>query len=51
MGIFSSSGVSYAAVAQAVTKAERRITHSAATDKVFNELCATFKIDSAEEPR
>jgi hypothetical protein len=37
-------GVSYAAVAQAVVKAERRIAHSGATRKLYNQLCATFKI-------
>ena len=37
-------GVSYAAVAQAVTKAERRIARSVATRKLYNELCTTFKI-------
>jgi putative transposase len=37
-------GVSYAAVAQAVTKAEHRIAHSVATRKLYNELCTTFKI-------
>jgi putative transposase len=37
-------GVSYAAVAQAVTKAEHRIAHSVATRKLYNELCTTLKI-------
>jgi hypothetical protein len=40
----SLAGVCYAAVAQAVTKAEHRITHSVATRKLYNELCTTFKI-------
>ncbi len=37
-------GVSYAAVAQAVTKAEHRIAHSVATRKLYNKLCTAFKI-------
>jgi putative transposase len=37
-------GVSYAAVAQAVSKAEHRIAHSVATRKLYNQLCTTFKI-------
>jgi putative transposase len=37
-------GVSYAAVAQAVTKAERRIARSVATRKLYNRLCTTFKL-------
>jgi len=37
-------GASYAAVAQALTKAEHRIAHSAATRKLYNELCTAFKI-------
>jgi hypothetical protein len=28
-----------------------RIAHSGATRKLYNQLCATFKIDSAEKPR
>jgi putative transposase len=37
-------GVSYAAVAQAVTKAERRLARSVATRKLYNKLCTTFKL-------
>lgn len=37
-------GVSYAAVAQAVTKAEHRVAHSVATRKLYNHLCTTFKL-------
>ena len=43
-------GVSYAAVAQAVSKAEYRIAHSVATRKLYHQLRTTFKLDSAEEP-
>jgi putative transposase len=37
-------GVSYAAVAQALTRAEHRIAHSAATRQLHKALCATFKL-------
>ncbi|HEX3443157.1 MAG TPA: hypothetical protein VHS80_00450 [Chthoniobacterales bacterium] len=37
-------GVSYAAVAQAVTKAEYRIARSVATRQLDHQLCTTFKL-------
>jgi putative transposase len=37
-------GVSYAAVAQAITKAEQRIAHFSTTRKLYKRLCDTFKI-------
>ena len=37
-------GVSYAAVAQAVTKAEYRLAHSVATRNLYHQLCITLKL-------
>ena len=37
-------GVSYAAVAQAVERTERRIAQSTATRKLYQDVAATFKL-------